>query len=197
MSKRILLAAALVLSACTPQTLLGDRTAEGTSGGVSTSTAPGTSTSAGETTAESGSDSSSSSSSGGSSSTSESSSSSESTAAEPFAVVGFRLADADADLLLDPLSEGDVVDPAAFGGAALSLAADTSPTEVGSLQFFVDDVLIRVEDFVPYTLGGNLDFDIQPWDLTPGVHTVRAVPFELADGGGAEGIAREVTFELL
>lgn len=120
-----------------------------------------------------------------------------STGGTPFGVIGFRLVDADADLLLGPLSGGDVVDPDDYGGAQLSLAADTLPVEVGSVEFFVDDRDIRIEDFVPFTLGGNIDFDFMPWELTPGIHTIRAVPYELDQAMGTQGVAREVTFELL
>lgn len=112
-------------------------------------------------------------------------------------MIGFRLVDADADLLLGPLSSGDVVDPDDYGGAELSLAADTLPVEVGSVEFIVDDRDIRIEDFVPFTLGGNIDFDFMPWELTAGIHTVRAVPYEFAQAMGTPGVAREVTFELL
>ena len=122
---------------------------------------------------------------------------SETTEGEPFGVVGFRLADADADLLLGPLFTGQVVDPADYGGAALSMAAETLPVEVGSVEFFVDDEQIRIENIVPFTLGGNIEFDITPWTLTPGTHTVRAVPYELDNAMGDQGVAREVTFELL
>lgn len=179
------------LVGCTPQTSLGDRAPM--VGGTGSGGGPEGSSSSSSTTGEAperstGTDGTDSSGSMGGS---------ETTAGEPFGVVGFRLADADADLLLGPLFTGQIVDPADYGGAELSMAADTLPVEVGSVEFFVDDEQIRVENIVPFTLGGNIEFDITPWTLTPGTHTVRAVPYELDNAMGEQGVAREVTFELL
>ena len=188
---RVLAVSGLV--ACAPQTSLGDRaTPDSGSGSGSSSTGqPLAESSSSSTTTATSTD-------GTGGDTDSSGSSSETTAgAEPFGVIGFRLADADADLLLGPLSTGDVVDPADYSGAQLSLAADTLPVDVGSVQFFVDDDAIRIENIVPFTLGGNIEFDIRPWELTPGMHTVRAVPYELDNAQGEQGVAREVTFELL
>jgi len=184
------------LIGCTPQTSLGDRApivggsgSGGAPGDVSSSSSSSTSTGAPQrsttTVAES-------------TGSSEGAGDSESTGEdEPFGVVGFRLADADADLLLGPLFTGQIVDPADYGGAQLSMAAETLPVNVGSVEFFVDDEQIRIENIVPFTLGGNIELDITPWTLTPGTHTVRAVPYELDNAMGEQGVAREVTFELL
>lgn len=146
-----------------------------------------------QTSTTGGSSSGSSTSSGTESSTGAGSSSS----GEPFMeITGFRLANADTDVLLGPLVDGDMVDPANYGGAALSLAAEASGDEVGSVVFFVDDVEIRTENIVPYTLGGNIEADLMPWSLTVGVHTVGAQPYPMNNGMGEPGPLAEVTFEL-
>lgn len=115
----------------------------------------------------------------------------------PPTIVGFRLADADADMLLGPVVDGDIVDPADYGGAALSLAAEANPETIGSVVFIVDNEAGLTENFVPYTVGGNLEEDIRPWPLTPGVHTIWALPYTEANGNGEAGVAGVVTFELL
>ena len=186
--------ALLAVAACTPQTSLGDRAPEvGGSGSGGEPVASSTSTGSPERSSTTVMTDSATDTSDGS----DGMGGSETTAGVPFGVVGFRLADADADLLLGPLFTGQVVDPADYGGAELSLAAETLPVDVGSVEFFVDDQQIRIENIVPFTLGGNIEFDIGPWSLDPGTHTVRAVPYALDNAMGEQGAVGEVTFELL
>ncbi|MEM7156960.1 MAG: hypothetical protein AAF799_29180 [Myxococcota bacterium] len=215
------LVAAAGLMACSISTSLGERGDGGGGGGSTTGLPPSITTSIDETTGlpslppgmsatsgsvdddtgaetstTSGTTSGSSTDSGSESETGSSSSSSSSTG-EPFLeIVGFRLANADTDVLLGPLVDGDMVDPANYGGAALSLAAEASGPEVGSVVFYVDGMEIRTENIVPFTLGGNIEADLAPWMLTVGEHTVGAQPYPMDNGMGEPGPLAEVTFEL-
>ncbi|MDH3262334.1 MAG: hypothetical protein OEM84_15425, partial [Acidimicrobiia bacterium] len=94
-------------------------------------------------------------------------------------VVGFTLINADTDGPVggfDPLLEGAVVNLASLPTLNLNVRANTVPADVGSVQFFLDGVLVRTEGVAPYALAGDSSGDYRPWTPLLGEHTLTAVP---------------------
>jgi hypothetical protein len=58
----------------------------------------------------------------------------------------------------------------------------------GSVQFVVDDQIIRTENTAPFMISGNSDGIIQPWNPSLGEHTIKAIPFTEKDASGDAGI---------
>lgn len=108
-------------------------------------------------------------------------------------VTGFTLVDADTDEDIGPLTDGDWI--AASG--RLALRANTSPAQVGSVRFWLDDdPRYSVDDTAPYALAGDTGGDYAAWSATLGQHVLTAVPYAGPAGTGTAGEARSVTFEV-
>jgi hypothetical protein len=78
-------------------------------------------------------------------------------------------------------------------GTALNVKADVSGT-VGSVAFILDGKLVHTENFAPWALGGDKDGVYLKWTPPVGSHTLRVVPYQSANRGGAIGTAMETTF---
>jgi hypothetical protein len=112
-------------------------------------------------------------------------------------VTGFMLVDADADVDLRPLRNGEILNLGQLP-ANLSVRAVVSGAP-GSVVFgFDDDAAFQTENVSPYALGGDDPAgDYDPVTLTPGAHTVTATPFVAAGGGGAAGGRLTVEFQVV
>jgi hypothetical protein len=78
-------------------------------------------------------------------------------------------------------------------GTALNVKANVSGT-VGSVAFFLDGKLYHTENSAPFALGGDNAGVYLKWTPTVGGHTLRVVPYQLANRGGTMGTALETTF---
>jgi hypothetical protein len=111
-------------------------------------------------------------------------------------VVSLTLIDADKDVDLFTLSEGQVLDLRTLP-ANLTLRADTEPASVGSVAFEMDGASVRLENAAPYSFAGDDGpAAYRPWELVAGKYSVTASPFTAASGSGIKGTALTRSFTL-
>ncbi len=118
-------------------------------------------------------------------------------AGSPPGANGFTLIDAGSDRPVagfDPVNPGAVIDPAAIGTQALTLRANIA--SAGSVAFAIDGRHERTENVAPFALSGDNGGDYAAWSLQPGQHTVTATPYSGANGSGAVGETRTLTFTI-
>ncbi|MGA7305987.1 MAG: DUF5060 domain-containing protein, partial [Rhodothermales bacterium] len=102
-------------------------------------------------------------------------------------VTSFTLVNADTDLDIGPLADGDTLNYATLPTLNLSVRANTSPDPVGSVRFGYDgNDSYRTESIAPYALSGDTDGDYNPWTPALGGHLLTATPWT---GSGATGTA--------
>ena len=114
-------------------------------------------------------------------------------------VTGFRLYDADADMVIppDPLTDGAMLD---IAGENVNFEAVTASPDNGTesvfLELFGPTSTSRSERLAPYLLAGDNagGGDIFPITLLPGVYTLKATPYTEDFGGGTAGIPVEIQF---
>ncbi|NOK59348.1 MAG: hypothetical protein GFH27_549283n192 [Chloroflexi bacterium AL-W] len=112
-------------------------------------------------------------------------------------VTSLILINADTDQALQELQDGEILDLSTLNAANLSIRANTEPTTVGSVQFVLDDQLIKTENYVPYTIAGdaNQGKDYLPWQFpASGEHTLTAIPYSSVNGEGLPG--QDLTIKL-
>ena len=113
-----------------------------------------------------------------------------------FDVASFSLVNVSDNQVVGILEEGDVIDAANFPNG-FGILANTNPENVGSVQFFLNDVLIRTENLAPYSLAADVNGIINPIDLAPGNYELRAVPFSESRGNGTQGSSLNISFEVI
>ena len=79
---------------------------------------------------------------------------------------------------------------------ALSVRADPI-SEVASVLFKLDGVLIHTESAPPYSVAGDTVTSYTVWRPTVGNHTLTATPYSAASGTGTAGSAITITFTVL
>jgi MYXO-CTERM domain-containing protein len=113
----------------------------------------------------------------------------------PPRVEALMLVDADTDKDIRAVEDGAVLDLAQLP-PNLAMRADTDPPTVGSVTFRIDAGQPRIDSMAPYSVSGDVGTNISPWMLALGAHTVNAVAFDAANGGGKAGEPLEVDFTL-
>lgn len=117
----------------------------------------------------------------------------------------FTLVDAKRDRDVAILKDGDTLSLRSLP-RKLSVRVDAYPETlaesfyggvVESTRFELDGVLIRTENVPPYALGGDIRGDYASFRLTPGPHTLTAIPFDANAAGGKQGEAKTVSFEVV
>ncbi len=109
-------------------------------------------------------------------------------------IASFELVDADTDQVIAQLSDGAEITLDA--GQNVNLVANTSGS-IGSVRFWVDGAYTANENAAPYAIAGDSSGDFKVWSITPGTHTVDAIPYTLANGGGESCGQDSVTFTLV
>ena len=114
-------------------------------------------------------------------------------------VSSFTLINADTDMAIGPLMEGDVIDIAIVGTDKFNIVANIgSGPPIGSVRFgFNGNPNYRTENKAAYALGGNSGNNFHPITFAPGSYTVSATPFKLPSGYGTMGVTSTVNFEVI
>lgn len=116
----------------------------------------------------------------------------------------FTLVDADTDMDLQPIADGDSIDVSQYAIAYidhlnLRYEPDTGFSPIGSVVFdFNGETAFNIEQIVPYALGGDDDGNYHPVgnSMTLGTHTVVATLYSSYQGTGTQGPSDTLTFTL-
>ena len=116
----------------------------------------------------------------------------------PQAVVSFTLIDADLDVDIGPLQNGDTLNLSSLPTRHLNVRANTSPSPVGSVRFALDvNSIYRTENRAPYSLAGDRDGNYAAWTPSVGSHTLAATPYTGANATGRVGTPLTMTFTVV
>ena len=115
--------------------------------------------------------------------------------APDFSVAEFVLVDAATDLDIGTLAEGDTINlstlPEGFDGRALTRG------RVESVQFSLNDTLVRVENYRPYTLFVQRGTDYGGQRPTPGPYQLTITPFAQDKAQGEKGTPLVINFVVI
>lgn len=118
----------------------------------------------------------------------------------PF-IESFILVDSATNQDIRPLADGDTIDLAVNPNMTVRVA--TQPAAVGSVQFTLDgsttypDGTLRRENVTPYSLNGDNNGNFNVWTPSLGQHTIEAVAYSEADGGGTTGPKKTLTLNIV
>lgn len=115
-------------------------------------------------------------------------------------VVTFSLIDADLDVIISDLSDGDVINLDNYPTNSFNIVANTNPEVVGSVIFDYNGVTrFKRENGFPYAIGGDSrnGTDFNSFQLTLGENSVTATAFTERNGRGKSGTALTVNFTVI
>ena len=110
------------------------------------------------------------------------------------AVTSFTLINAETDLPLGVLQNGQTINLTELPTQKLNVRADTAGT-IGSIRFDFDaQANFRTENTGPYSLFGDTDGDYKAGTFALGNHTLTATPFSNRNAGGTAGTVLTISF---
>ncbi len=96
------------------------------------------------------------------------------------------------------LNEGDTINIADFNSNNFSILANTEGDDTRSVVFGLNNRdRYRVENFAPYSIGGDFGGNFFPIKFSLGTNTVTATPYKKLFGKGKPGTAVSVTFNVI
>ncbi len=108
------------------------------------------------------------------------------------------LVDADSDLDITPLQDGDILNFFYLPSSNLNVRAETNPAIVGSVGFEYDgNGNFATENGAPYALAGDAQGNYKPWTPTLGTHTLTVTPYTASARGGEAGISTTINFTVI
>ncbi|MGB3466070.1 MAG: ThuA domain-containing protein [Cyclobacteriaceae bacterium] len=111
-------------------------------------------------------------------------------------VADFLLVDADSDLDIGTLNDGDTLN--LFYLPNLNVRVETNPDSVGSVGFaYNGDPGFATENIKPYALAGDTGGDYKPFTFAIGANSLKATPFSTNNRGGDIGQADSVSFYVI
>lgn len=112
-------------------------------------------------------------------------------------VTEFVLVDADSDVELQVINDGDIINVNDLPTENISVIAKTNTVNTGSVQFSYNGNT-KTENFVPYAIAGdNPRGDYNSWNYELITYAVTATPYTERKLRGAIGTAKTVTFTLV
>jgi len=84
------------------------------------------------------------------------------------------------------LNEGDILYLDDLKAHGQTIVANTTG-QIGSVKFYSNNSLYRVENVFPYTFTGNSETYFEPWIPQAGTYTVTATPYSKSSAGGRAG----------
>jgi len=112
------------------------------------------------------------------------------------AVTSFTLIDAQNDVEIGPLSDGDTIDLELTG--PISIRANVcNDSNVESVKFFVNGSLFKIENIIFYSIAGDNNGNYAAWNVQPGVYTITANPFSGDNGSGTAGTGLTITITII
>lgn len=110
-------------------------------------------------------------------------------------ITSFTLVDAGDDTDIALLQDGDTVDLSLF--SPISVRANPC-SATGSVRFLLNGTSVKVERVSPYVIAGDSPYgNYHPWNITPGVYTIEAIPYASSNGTGPAGISLTITITIV
>jgi uncharacterized repeat protein (TIGR02543 family) len=108
-------------------------------------------------------------------------------------------ADAAADVDIQPLGSGAVLNLATLPTRNLNIRANANPATTGSIVFSLSGAETRsqTDSEIPYALFSDVSGDYNAWTPTVGSYTLTATPFSGGGGGGTAGTPLTVSFSVI
>lgn len=101
-------------------------------------------------------------------------------------------AQTDKDIMV--LGDNAVIDCAAIGTNKISIRAETSPWNVGSVIFGLNaNPRYKVENGAPYSIANNSGSDYFPWSIHNGQHVLLVTPYSKSNGTGTPGGTMQIS----
>jgi hypothetical protein len=113
----------------------------------------------------------------------------------PLAITKFTLINSTTQQEIRALADGDTIDMIK-DGSALNIRADGTGL-VSSVSFSLDGSLFNLDNAAPFAVGGDMDGNYGSWTPSLGDHTLKAVPFPLANTEGTAGSPLEISFKVI
>jgi len=115
-------------------------------------------------------------------------------------VVGFTLINADNDLEIANLSNGDVINLAELPSQRINIVANIQPNilplQIGSVVFTLNNSKYT-ENEIPFALRGDISGNYNHWVPPVGNYTLNATPYTEAGGKGTPGKSFTINFKVI
>ncbi|GIV32500.1 MAG: hypothetical protein KatS3mg031_0035 [Chitinophagales bacterium] len=112
------------------------------------------------------------------------------------AVVSFTLVSADDDVDFGPLQDGDTINLSVTG--PINIRANVCHGDnIESVAFLVNGSFHRMENLPFYTIAGDNGGNYLPWNVSPGIYTIKAIPYSGNNGTGTMGTPNEITIVII
>ncbi|MFC6223002.1 PQQ-dependent sugar dehydrogenase [Hymenobacter artigasi] len=110
----------------------------------------------------------------------------------------FTLVDADADVDIQALTNGAILNLATLPTRNLNIRANANPGTTGSVVFALSGAQTQnqTESVVPYALFSDVNGDYNPWTPPVGNYTLLATPYSGSGGSGTPGAALSISFSV-
>ncbi|MEO7989806.1 MAG: T9SS type A sorting domain-containing protein [Chryseolinea sp.] len=111
-------------------------------------------------------------------------------------IVNFTVVKAATGETLTSLVDGSVIDISQPGFQFINITANTNISTVRSVKFFLNGPTARVDNQFPFSISGNSTTDTF-WPARPGNYVMKAIPYMMYYGWGAEGVQQNVNFKVV
>jgi hypothetical protein len=111
-------------------------------------------------------------------------------------VVDFTLVNAATDQDIGTLADGDTIDLSVT--PSINVRANVCHEDsIESVKFLLNGSFHKMENLPFYTIAGDNGNNYLPWNIQPGVYTIRATPHSADNGTGIAGTFHEVTIVII
>ena len=122
-------------------------------------------------------------------------------------IESFWLVDAGTNTMIGEIMDGDKIPYATVKDKMVNLMVITDPAKVGSVKLEMEaltlcptcapDMRSTTENVVPYALYGDINGNYTGKEIVPGAYMFSAIPYEMKNLAGNQGIKSMVNFEIL
>ncbi|MDF0716104.1 DUF5011 domain-containing protein, partial [Muricauda sp. 334s03] len=113
-------------------------------------------------------------------------------------VTSFNLIDAESDIIIQQLSDGDVLDLNSLPTNNFDIQAITT-NDVGSVRLELSGTMVatRTESYAPYALFGDVSGNYHGATFTTGTYLITGVPYSAPGLGGDQGTTLSLSFSIV
>ncbi len=112
------------------------------------------------------------------------------------AITSFQIVDRNGNKIKD-LFDGDIIHEDQLGSNGFNIIANTSISNVRSVQFVLNGLTARIDNRAPYAIHGRANGYDTPWNAKPGIYTLTAIPYMKYYAWGPKGISSTIHFTIL